>query len=61
MQSDFNAIDPHVHPLPDGSLWMSAGSFFSGIKLVQLDPTTGFPLSTGNFDIVLDHFSHRFS
>jgi len=37
----FNAIDPSVIHTPDGKLWMSFGSFFSGIKLVQLNPRTG--------------------
>jgi arabinan endo-1,5-alpha-L-arabinosidase len=38
---DFNAIDPAVVAAPDGALWLTFGSFWSGIKLVQLDPTTG--------------------
>ena len=37
----FNAIDPNVFTTPDGSLWMAFGSFWSGIKLVELDPNTG--------------------
>lgn len=37
---DFNAIDPAV--IHDGKkLWLSFGSFWSGIKLVELDPATG--------------------
>ena len=38
---DFNAIDPAVIRLKEGTLWMSFGSFWSGLKLVQLDPDTG--------------------
>jgi arabinan endo-1,5-alpha-L-arabinosidase len=38
---DFNAIDPAVVKTSDGKLWMSFGSFWSGIKLIQLDPQTG--------------------
>lgn len=38
---DFNAIDPAIFLDDDGSLWMTFGSFWSGIKLVQLDPKTG--------------------
>jgi arabinan endo-1,5-alpha-L-arabinosidase len=38
---NFNAIDPAVTPGVDGTLWLSFGSFWSGIKLVQLDPKTG--------------------
>lgn len=43
--NDFNAIDPHLVKTPEGELWMSFGSFWSGIKLVQLDPKTGLRLS----------------
>lgn len=36
----FNAIDPAV--IQDGSkLWMSFGSFWDGIMLIELDPKTG--------------------
>jgi arabinan endo-1,5-alpha-L-arabinosidase len=38
---NFNAIDPSVLSDNNGSLWLSFGSFWSGIKLVQLDPNTG--------------------
>ena len=38
---DFNAIDPSVTQAADGTLWLAFGSFWSGIKLVQLDPATG--------------------
>jgi arabinan endo-1,5-alpha-L-arabinosidase len=40
-KDDFNAIDPSVFACPDGSLWLAFGSFWSGIKLVELDPKTG--------------------
>ncbi|MCW1884409.1 arabinan endo-1,5-alpha-L-arabinosidase [Luteolibacter flavescens] len=36
----FNAIDPAVI-LDDGKLWMSYGSFWEGIFLIELDPETG--------------------
>ncbi len=39
--NDFNAIDPSVAQASDGTFWMAFGSFWSGIKLVQLDATTG--------------------
>jgi arabinan endo-1,5-alpha-L-arabinosidase len=39
--NDFNAIDPQLIKTPKGELWMALGSFWSGIKLVQLDPQTG--------------------
>jgi arabinan endo-1,5-alpha-L-arabinosidase len=37
----YNAIDPAVFHDNDGSLWLSFGSFWSGTKLIQLDPQTG--------------------
>ena len=37
----FNAIDPSVFQDSDGSLWLTFGSYWSGIKLIQLDPQTG--------------------
>lgn len=40
-ESDHNAIDPAVFRAPDGTLWMTYGSFWSGIKLIELDPSTG--------------------
>jgi arabinan endo-1,5-alpha-L-arabinosidase len=39
---DCNAIDPAVFLDPtDGKLWLTYGSYFGFIRLVQLDPTTG--------------------
>jgi len=38
---DFNAIDPAVTDDANGNLWLAFGSFWSGIKLIQLDPSTG--------------------
>jgi hypothetical protein len=42
----YNAIDPSVTFDSSSNLWMSFGSFFSGIKLVQLDATTGLRNTT---------------
>lgn len=39
--SAYNAIDPSVFQDPNGSMWMSFGSFWQGIYLTQLNPTTG--------------------
>jgi beta-xylosidase len=39
--SDHNAIDPSVFLASDGRLWLTYGSFWSGIKLVELNPQTG--------------------
>jgi arabinan endo-1,5-alpha-L-arabinosidase len=38
---DYNAIDPSVMIDTDGRMWMTFGSFWTGIKLVELDPATG--------------------
>jgi arabinan endo-1,5-alpha-L-arabinosidase len=35
----WNAIDPAVIVAPDGTPWMSFGSFWSGLKLVKLAPS----------------------
>lgn len=42
---EFNTIDPGVAQDEAGNLWLCFGSFWSGIKLVQLDPNTGKRLS----------------
>ena len=38
---DFNAIDPSLVSTADGNKWLVLGSFWSGIKLIELDPATG--------------------
>lgn len=42
---DFNAIDPNILIDTDGSVWMTYGSYWSGIKQREIDPATGM-LST---------------
>lgn len=37
---DFNAIDAGIITAPDGSVWMTWGSYWGGIKLTELDPKT---------------------
>jgi len=37
----YNAIDPAAFRDRDGSLWLTFGSYWTGIKLIQLDPKTG--------------------
>jgi len=39
--SDHNAIDPCVVRGERGALWLAFGSFWTGIKLVELDPKSG--------------------
>jgi arabinan endo-1,5-alpha-L-arabinosidase len=40
-RDDFNTIDPAVTRDEHSSLWLAFGSYWSGIKLIQLDPTSG--------------------
>ena len=37
----YNAIDPSVFQDRDEKLWLAFGSYWSGIKLVELEPQTG--------------------
>lgn len=39
--NDYNAIDPAIFLDTDGKLWLAFGSYWTGIKLIELDPATG--------------------
>lgn len=53
---DFNTIDPAVTTDAEGNLWMTFGSFWSGIKLIQLDPKTGKRISPDSRIYSLAHY-----
>jgi arabinan endo-1,5-alpha-L-arabinosidase len=46
LTDDFNAIDPTILTDTDGQVWLTYGSYWSGIKQQQIDPTTGFLLAS---------------
>ena len=43
--SAVNAIDPAVYRDASNALWMVYGSYFGGIRIIQLDATTGKPVA----------------
>lgn len=45
---NYNAIDPSVFQDTDGAMWLTFGSYWSGIKLIQLDPKTGKRIATNS-------------
>ncbi len=43
VHDDYNAIDPNHVVDADGRHWLALGSFWTGLKLVELDPLTNKP------------------
>jgi arabinan endo-1,5-alpha-L-arabinosidase len=44
-QAPYNTIDPGIIQTSSGELWMSFGSFWNGIYITQLDPSTGLRIT----------------
>lgn len=44
--NDYNAIDPALVVDTSGNWWLSLGSFWTGIKLIQINPATGKQLAS---------------
>ena len=42
-EDDWNAIDPNLVIEDEGSVWLSWGSFWGGLKMCRIDPETGLP------------------
>lgn len=42
-----NVVDPDVFFDKEGKLWMVYGSYSGGIYILELDPSTGFPIEEG--------------
>ncbi len=43
-EDDHNAIDPNAVTDATGRVWLSFGSYWTGLKMVELEPATGKPL-----------------
>ncbi|MEO3749886.1 arabinan endo-1,5-alpha-L-arabinosidase [Streptomyces sp. B6B3] len=39
--NDYNCIDPHLAVDQSGAWWLAFGSFWSGIKMISINPSTG--------------------
>jgi len=50
---DFNALDPTILVDDGGNIWMTYGSYWTGIKQRQIDPATGllFASNTVRYDL----------
>ncbi len=53
--SDHNAIDPGLFKDNEGKVWMTYGSYWSGIVMTELDSITGKPVNPGNLYYVANN------
>jgi arabinan endo-1,5-alpha-L-arabinosidase len=44
--SDYNAIDPNLFVDDNGTWWLSFGSWWTGLKMIRINPSTGKQLSS---------------
>jgi arabinan endo-1,5-alpha-L-arabinosidase len=44
--NDYNAIDPEILVDRSGKAWLSFGSFWQGLRMIAIDPSTGKQLSS---------------
>ncbi|KAK2459640.1 hypothetical protein APHAL10511_008285 [Amanita phalloides] len=56
---DYNAIDPNLFINDDGKWWLSFGSYWSGIKVIELDPSTGHRLGSKIHSVATRKEDHR--
>jgi arabinan endo-1,5-alpha-L-arabinosidase len=54
---DYNAIDPNLFVAGDRA-WLAFGSFWSGSKLVEVDPKTGKPVESAELIALADNLPH---
>jgi arabinan endo-1,5-alpha-L-arabinosidase len=50
--NNYNCIDPNAFEDTDGKLWLTFGSFWSGIQLVELDRASGKPVSNAKITTI---------
>ena len=59
--TDFNAIDPAMFVDQEGRWWLVWGSYWTGLKITELDPSTGKPKADAEIQPVAarpEHPSH---
>jgi len=57
--NNYNCIDPNVFEDTDGKLWLTFGSFWSGIKMTELDPSSGLLKSTSTSTPAISSIASR--